>query len=102
MNMNDGFFGTMNRELNDRAEAEWMYNEAARLVADLTGCKEHEARRFLDSVFGRHFANEALDFGLGEAARRWNSRKATGSLVEQLALRTDVSALRAYVSAAQK
>ncbi len=69
-----GFFGTM----NERAEAAWPLAMTA--VANATGESLETVRVFLDSRFGRHFADDVLNAvddgttlaGAIEAAtRRW-------------------------------
>ena len=50
-----GFFGTM----NERAEAAWPLAMTA--VANATGESLDTVRAFLDSRFGRHYADSVLD-----------------------------------------
>jgi hypothetical protein len=47
-----GFWGTM----NEHATAAWPF--ASEAIAAATGCEPEQVRAFLDSRFGRHFADE--------------------------------------------
>jgi hypothetical protein len=51
-----GFFGTMRHW----ATPEDAWNIALAAVAEATGCAFHEVRDFLDSRYGRHFADEVV------------------------------------------
>jgi hypothetical protein len=51
-----GFFGTMRHW----ATPEDAWNIALAAVAEATGCAFHEVRDFLDSRYGRHFADEVI------------------------------------------
>jgi hypothetical protein len=72
-----GFFGAVNAVLG-RAAAETGWAEALAQVADATGCTPEAARLFLDSRFGRQFADDALHVAhrsgkldVAEAVGRW-------------------------------
>ncbi len=67
-----GFFGTMGRK-NKKA-----WNLAIEAIADATNTELHQARAFLDSRHGRHFADDVLNSdkpklteAIQEAIGRW-------------------------------
>ena len=69
-----GFWGTM----NEHASAAWPI--ASTEIAAATGCEPEQVRAFLDSRFGRHFADEVQDWlvagsdmadAIGQATNRW-------------------------------
>lgn len=76
-----GFYGTMTH-YNDAAYA-WPIAMAA--VTEVAGCSPDEARAFLDSRYGRHFADQAAGLmprrtvsqAIMTTARDWNSRTTT-------------------------
>ncbi|HIV65341.1 MAG TPA: hypothetical protein H9991_03685 [Candidatus Mailhella excrementigallinarum] len=74
-----GFYGTMS--LDGCADAAWEI--AMTLIAEDTGADPEEARAFLDSRWGRHFADSVHCFlhryplkeAIEAAIEEWNSRK---------------------------
>lgn len=71
-----GFFGTM----GPYADAAWPL--AMRAIADATECSLEAVRAFLDSRYGRHFADEVRDGiysgqsvqqSIDAATQRWNA-----------------------------
>jgi hypothetical protein len=74
-----GFFGTMARQAAaGPTEAAW--NAALTAIVAATGCTHGDARVFLDSRFGRHFAddvrgyllaNQSIPAAIQSAVTRW-------------------------------
>lgn len=54
-----GFYGTIGYTDGIDTEHAWKYAMSA--IALATACNQHEVRAFLDSSFGRHFADQVRD-----------------------------------------
>jgi hypothetical protein len=63
-----GFYGTMTQAGTD-GDASWA--EAMTAITTATGCTPNEVRAFLDSRYGRHFADDAASTTIDAATARW-------------------------------
>lgn len=103
-NSGNGFWGTM--EIENLASECWPLAMSA--IMEDTGANQSEARDFLDSTCGRHFASTVIDFLPGRsprqavqmAIRRWNSWKITESRKRELGLPFHMPYLQGMVYAA--
>ncbi len=101
-----GFYGSIG--LVADADAAW--NIAITTICDESGADRHEARAFLDSVWGRHFADTVRDCldghglpeAIREAAARWNGRKLTLRTRRELRIPMSMSYLAGMVYAASE
>lgn len=98
-----GFYGTM--RLAGCADEAWEIAMAT--IAAETGAEPDEVRDFLDSLWGRHFADTVRDFlqqGLGQAIaaaiKRWNSWKLSSRTRRELDIPTPMPYLTGMVYAA--
>ncbi|QUP54566.1 hypothetical protein GO998_12870 [Ralstonia syzygii] len=99
-----GFYGTM----KERAAEAWPLAMTA--VSKATGSSLEAVRLFLDSSFGRHFADDvcnalhggqALADAIDFTAALWMQRKSNGRLSEIYSIPRDLPHLTAFVTACE-
>ncbi|MDO3515291.1 hypothetical protein LG939_24975 (plasmid) [Ralstonia pseudosolanacearum] len=99
-----GFYGTM----KGRADEAWPL--AMTTVSKATGSSFEAVRLFLDSAFGRHFADDicnALHGGqtlidaIDATAAAWMQRKTNGGLSKIYGIPRDLPHLTAFVAASE-
>ena len=95
-----GFYGTMAND--DCADAAW--TEAMRQVGEATGAEPEAVRAFLDSRWGRHFADDvhcSLSHGLAEAVtaavNRWQGWRISRSIQRELGIPAGLPYLTGFV-----
>lgn len=97
-NSGNGFYGEMHQA--GCADAAW--DEAMTAIAGETGAEPVDVRAFLDSVWGRHFADTVRDFlgqhdltqAVAAAITRWNGWKLSARTRREL----DISMPMPYLS----
>ncbi|NKA55735.1 hypothetical protein [Ralstonia pseudosolanacearum] len=99
-----GFYGTM----KGRADEAWPL--AMTTVSKATGSSFEAVRLFLDSAFGRHFADEVLNAlhagqmlaaAIDATAAAWMQRKTNGGLSQIYGIPRDLPHLTAFVAASE-
>ncbi|APF85485.1 hypothetical protein HI806_01110 [Ralstonia solanacearum] len=99
-----GFYGTM----KERAAEAWPLAMTA--VAKATGSSVESVRLFLDSAFGRHFADDVcnalhggqtLTDAIDSTAALWMQRKSNGGLSHIYGIPRDLPHLTAFVAASE-
>ena len=70
-----GFFGTMSHH----ADPERAWDIALAFIAGTTGCSPDATRAFLDSRYGRHFADEVSNHLAAGKALAWAINAATAT-----------------------
>lgn len=103
-NPGHGFFGTM----QDHAARAWPL--AVEAIVDATGDSPEDARTFLDSSFGRHFADEVLDHynqggvelsaAIAWTTETWQARRVGVRTARHFGVPGGLSHLQAFVVAA--
>ncbi len=95
-----GFWGTM----NEHASAAWPIASAT--IASATGCEPEQVRAFLDSRFGRHFADEVQDWlcagsdiqdAVAQTTQRWMNWKISRFTSNEYGIPRDMAYLTGFV-----
>jgi hypothetical protein len=90
-NQGSGFIGT----IRAHAEPEEAWAIAMRSISDATGCSDQAVRSFLDSRYGRHFADEVaavlssgqeLAAAIDHAIERWMDRRIDARIEEEVGI----------------
>jgi hypothetical protein len=101
-----GFFGTIRND----TDPERAWNIALPAIANATGCAETAVRDFLDSRYGRHFADEvanglfrglSLDAAIDAAIARWMGRRIGRRTARETGIPHDLPYLTGFVAHAE-
>jgi hypothetical protein len=102
MNEGFGFFGL----IRGHAEPEEAWSLAAAAIANRTGCPDEAVRAFLDSRYGRHFAEEVavglmsgqdLATAIEVAIERWMDRRIDAPIEEEVGIPQSLPYLTGFV-----
>ena len=101
-NEGSGFFGAVRAHAGPE-EASAL---ALRSIANATGCSDEAVRVFLDSRYGRHFADyvlsdllsdQELAGGIDRAVERWMDRRIDGQIEEEVGIPQGLPYLTGFV-----
>jgi hypothetical protein len=101
-NQGFGFLGT----IRAHAEPNEAWSLATAAIANATGCSDEAVRAFLESRYGRHFADEVVDALLGgqelaaaidRATERWMNRPIDAPIEEEVGIPQGLPYLTGFV-----